>query len=700
MTVTIVENTVTVVDSGAAVTVTENAVSNVIEANVAIPSKNVVAGVNISIDETDPNNPIINSLSDRYKTTSTTSHTIVSNGNLTFTVDSNLSYVSQQEVIIAYDANNHMHGTVVSYSGTSLVVDISHKTGSGTYASWSINLDGTPIDAITGSGTIGEMAVFTAARVIGSAALPVPYANATGDLDLNDHILSGVTQLRLKDEIGINDATLIYSSDRYIFTKPDASPALLETEGVVFNSLSDPNTKAPLAFDNNVYTFLDSAGSAASINIGHVNFYDQETAGYGQINLNNSAYNFLDDVGNRADIYHKDSWFQDTLTAGFGKITLEDESYVLTYNGTNLAALTAGVSYLSTVIASGGSALAPSYTFNGDTDTGIYLSAVNQISFATAGTQHWNITSVGNLNCVGTKTMAASLIHSAGVSGSASAPIFSFGFGLDTDTGMYRIAADTLGFSTGGTERLRIDSTGLVTFSNNIGIGTSPNSTWTLDGANATRAGFRFTSGTRQVSFVSFSADTNYMDSTGAALRIRTLDSSPVEIFTNGARRVTISAVNGSTHFGTLSFSTSQQLSVTPTATGTIGVVIRGMAAQTANLFEAQDSAGTIYTSITAAGSLRCGNSSATPITDVRSATATLDFPSIAAGAVATLTITVTGAVAGDTVSLGAPATLEAGLMFTGIVTAANTVTVRVHNTTAGAIDPASATWRATVIRF
>jgi hypothetical protein len=114
--------------------------------------ESIVAGNNITVDDADPANPIVSAIAgDRYKTTSTTSHTIVSGGDLTFTVDAGLSYTVHQDVTIAHNASNFMSGEVVSYSGTTLVVAIKHKTGSGTYSSWTINLDGIPIEAITGA---------------------------------------------------------------------------------------------------------------------------------------------------------------------------------------------------------------------------------------------------------------------------------------------------------------------------------------------------------------------------------------------------------------------------------------------------------------------------------------------------------------------------------------------------------------------
>jgi hypothetical protein len=105
-----------------------------------------------------------------------------------------------------------------------------------------------------------------------------------------------------------------------------------------------------------------------------------------------------------------------------------------------------------------------------------------------------------------------------------------------------------------------------------------------------------------------------------------------------------------------------------------------------------------LLTNLTASGTLQVGGG--TVVVNILSATATLDFGSIGSNATETLTITVTGAVAGDSVFLGCPAGLDAGLVFCASVTAADTVTVRMHNSTGGAVDPASATFRATVIRF
>ena len=83
-----------------------------------------------------------------------------------------------------------------------------------------------------------------------------------------------------------------------------------------------------------------------------------------------------------------------------------------------------------------------------------------------------------------------------------------------------------------------------------------------------------------------------------------------------------------------------------------------------------------------------------TAVTNYASATATINFASILAAGYEDLTITVTGAVVNDTVTLGLPATVLAGAIFNAWVSAANTVTVRCNNAGSIAVDPASATYR------
>jgi len=86
-------------------------------------------------------------------------------------------------------------------------------------------------------------------------------------------------------------------------------------------------------------------------------------------------------------------------------------------------------------------------------------------------------------------------------------------------------------------------------------------------------------------------------------------------------------------------------------------------------------------------------------IDKVLKGSATLDFPSTAAGTSSDLTITVTGAADGDVVSLGVPngSTLANGV-FSAWVSAADTVKVRFTNTNlVTALDPASGTFKVNV---
>jgi hypothetical protein len=112
---------------------------------------------------------------------------------------------------------------------------------------------------------------------------------------------------------------------------------------------------------------------------------------------------------------------------------------------------------LKTILGSVGS---PSYTWYGDSTTGMYSPGTNQIGFSIAGQQAVKITS-SYIN-FGLSSTGTPIIKNN--SGSVGSPSYTW-YG-DSDTGMYRPSQDVIGFSTSGTERVRIDNFGRVKIAN------------------------------------------------------------------------------------------------------------------------------------------------------------------------------------------------------------------------------------------
>jgi hypothetical protein len=126
---------------------------------------------------------------DKYHTTSSSTLTIAASGTITaITNDLGLDYSTAQTVILAYDLSNHMHGEVVSYNKTTgaLVVDLKHKSGSGTYSSWEINLQGAvgvagpqgPTGATGATGPQGPQGIQGNTGVV-TATSPITYNSGT-----------------------------------------------------------------------------------------------------------------------------------------------------------------------------------------------------------------------------------------------------------------------------------------------------------------------------------------------------------------------------------------------------------------------------------------------------------------------------------------------------------------------------------------
>jgi hypothetical protein len=110
----------------------------------------------------------------------------------------------------------------------------------------------------------------------------------------------------------------------------------------------------------------------------------------------------------------------------------------------------------STLAVENGSAAAPSIYFkDSGTDTGIYSPGADQVAVATNGTQRLTVDTAAT-------TSTLPVVHPLGAVGTPSIT-----FTGDLNTGIWSPAADTIAFSEGGVEAMRIDSSGRV------GIGTT-----------------------------------------------------------------------------------------------------------------------------------------------------------------------------------------------------------------------------------
>lgn len=88
-------------------------------------------------------------------------------------------------------------------------------------------------------------------------------------------------------------------------------------------------------------------------------------------------------------------------------------------------------------------------------------------------------------------------------------------------------------------------------------------------------------------------------------------------------------------------------------------------------------------------------------LTYIASGSVAVDPASIAALTSAETQVTITGAAVGDIVVMNIPASLETGLIYSGVrVSAANTVQIRISNMTAAGVDGISRSWGYTIIRI
>lgn len=99
-----------------------------------------------------------------------------------------------------------------------------------------------------------------------------------------------------------------------------------------------------------------------------------------------------------------------------------------------------------------GTAPLPAFAFSGDPNTGLYNVGADDLGLATAGVLRLDIST----------TNVTSTLPWLGADGLVGTPGLSFS--ADPNTGIRRIGADNISIVTGGTDRITVSSTGLVTF--------------------------------------------------------------------------------------------------------------------------------------------------------------------------------------------------------------------------------------------
>lgn len=137
----------------------------------------------------------------------------ISLGTKNLTVQSNLTFPVGQMVYITYNSENYMKGNVVSYSGTTLVVDVTDVVGSGSYDGWSVDKN-TVINFITNPGTWGSTGDPNNSGNYGTV-----WTDFDSDGDLDFYIAkcrqssSDPNDLRRIDQLFINDGTYKFKED-------------------------------------------------------------------------------------------------------------------------------------------------------------------------------------------------------------------------------------------------------------------------------------------------------------------------------------------------------------------------------------------------------------------------------------------------------------------------------------------------------
>lgn len=189
---------------------------------------------------------------------------------------------------------------------------------------------------------------------------------------------------------------------------------------------------------------------------------------------NHTATQALSMAGNTigfSGVTDKVYWYSNTYGTGMESSTLTNWSasaFRWRIGGTTVSAgsqqmllNTTGLTVSGSVLINSDDSVAlPGYSWSSDTNTGMYWVGADQIGISAGGTQR------GLFNSSGLTVTGAVNATNVRVPDGDTAALPGFAWQTDTNTGMYHPTTDVIGFSIGGTERMRVHSNGYVGISN------------------------------------------------------------------------------------------------------------------------------------------------------------------------------------------------------------------------------------------
>ena len=293
------------------------------------------------------------------------------------------------------------------------------------------NVQQSPIDAYTIGGALNNSLIFSEAPVTGAVIYVIHKGESTYNLQPSTGSVTAATLDPVLRNFTVDNFTGDGSATTFTLTDTpySANSILVTVDGIVQTATTN------YTVSGTTLSFGSSApDSGAVITVVHMGFSSGNKA-------------VMD--GSITTVKLNSAGIAPTITGG-------------TINGATFAAGAVGT---------------PSITTTGDTNTGIYFPAADTIAFTEGGTEAMRINSSGNvgigtnspntpLQVNGTIKSYASDVSNSNLILRNSTTGDAAGFGLQQDgvnTYLYNNSNGVMAFATNGTERMRLDTTGLLT---------------------------------------------------------------------------------------------------------------------------------------------------------------------------------------------------------------------------------------------